>query len=271
MARRKLVEGEKKTATIDASGIDRGLPLPTSTTTLPGALSIGDEDPDMEFPLPEVPANLAEPIPEPEEPKTGRRRRKAEPEAAPGERKEERQKIADEGFADHVNGPPKPTTVDLPPELEGLMKRVLIPVEEIEKAGEELEEGLRAFDGRTEYGMVLKRTDEAVEKFRKAHHLLTTTQIMTRQWEVDTERTRAILWEAATAQLQDEKDAGKRNKTITDADVRARVASNYPDEYIVHEMNEAKLKRLAESFVNLVEAWKKRCDTLNQMLAKSRV
>ena len=74
--------------------------------------------------------------------------------------------------------------------------------------------------------------------------------------------------EAATAELQGEKDQGKRNKSITNDDVEARAAHMFPDEWTDAVTRRAKAKRMLDHLERLASLWQYRSQNLATIRGK---
>lgn len=133
-----------------------------------------------------------------------------------------------------------------------------------------LEKALVVGDKRTDYGSMMEHLDRAERNARDAHRLWQTAIVEYKRWEMDSEVTFAGMRSQASRSLQDEKEKGVRSKQITDADVEARIASLYPDEWRAQQSERAKLKAMLASMENLAEVWLSRCKTLQVLLSKQR-
>jgi len=123
---------------------------------------------------------------------------------------------------------------------------------------------------RGNYATVNTHMDHAETNSRKAFKLWLAGEIESARFEKDAEVVTAAMWAAATRELQAEKEDGKRNKAITDADVRAMCAQMYPDEYRAIENKRTEVKLMVENLKDLNQAWKSRCKTLQTMLSALR-
>jgi hypothetical protein len=135
---------------------------------------------------------------------------------------------------------------------------------------ERLERGLKLGEGRVDHATVLKAIDEAEENARLANKLLQTTSLEVRRWKMENAIVHAAMRTQAHASLQREKDAGQRNKTITDADIENRMAAIFGDEWKVQEVGKARAEAMESSIKNLAEMWVSRCKTLQTIYSKTR-
>jgi len=80
----------------------------------------------------------------------------------------------------------------------------------------------------------------------------------------------AAMWSEATKSLQSEKESGQRAKQITDADVKARVATLYPDQYRDQEDRRRAIEFTVKSLERLADIWFKKISNLETHVAKLR-
>jgi hypothetical protein len=133
-----------------------------------------------------------------------------------------------------------------------------------------LEKQLVVGDKRTDHGTVAQHLDEAELNARNAHRLWQSAIVERKRWELDNEVVFSAMRGEATRALQHEKEAGTRAKQITDADVEARIATIYPEEYKAQEIRRVKMKAMVDSMGNLADVWMSRCKSLNALLSKQR-
>jgi hypothetical protein len=125
-------------------------------------------------------------------------------------------------------------------------------------------------DDRADYGTVNKHLDRAETNSRKAHRLYLKAVSEKVRWDHANESTLSALRTEAYRSLQVEKDQGQRAKAITDADVRGRMMEMYPDELRSQEAGAVKVKGLVDHCEHLVDCWKSRCRTLQQIISQLR-
>jgi hypothetical protein len=135
---------------------------------------------------------------------------------------------------------------------------------------ERLEKALRIGEGRTEHGVVATALDEAETNARTAFKLWQTGKAARESWELTNGTVFSAMWNRANAQLQSEKDEKKRNKAITDADIRAMCFVMFPDEYEAQERERKRVEAMEKSLAHLSETWNLRVRTLQTMLQRSR-
>ena len=135
---------------------------------------------------------------------------------------------------------------------------------------ERLEAELKLGEQRGDYGSLQKALDEAEDNARIAHKIWVSAKAEHEKFERDFEVIQAPMWSEANAFLQEQKDKGARSKAITDADVKARAAELYPDEYRANAVRAARVKGMVEQTKKLSELWTNRCATLATLLAHRR-
>jgi hypothetical protein len=156
-----------------------------------------------------------------------------------------------------------------PPALARVVEQVFLKNTDVDGIYERLEKNLMLGDGRrTERGFVLKALDEAAKNHRDAHRLYITSKALQEDWERDNSVHFATLRSEANKILQSEKESGRRNKSITDADIEAKMAELFPDEWRSQETRRARLKLVVESMKSLVESWEMEHRTLNTMASR---
>ena len=156
----------------------------------------------------------------------------------------------------------------LEPEFGAIIERLVVehPLAEYER----LEKALRVGEGRAEHGTVAKHLDDAEHNARRAHRLWQAAILERRRWEMDNDVVFSAMRSEATRSLQHEKEQGTRTKQITDADVEARIASLFPDEWRKQEVQRARVKSMVDSMQNLTELWASRCRSLQTIHGKQR-
>lgn len=128
-----------------------------------------------------------------------------------------------------------------------------------------LREALTVGEKRSEHGVLNKALDDAEKNAHMAHRVFITAKIERERWERENDTTWGAMWSEATKSLQKEKDEGTRAKQVTDADIKARVATLFPDEYQEIEVRRAKIKATVDSLEDLAVQWKSRCKSLQTM------
>lgn len=105
---------------------------------------------------------------------------------------------------------------------------------------------------------------------RKAHDLWMTAKRERTRWEMDNKVIFAAMHERSALDLQREKDSGQRSKQITDADIQARCALNWPDEYRAQELRQRYVKTAEESMANLYAVFELKCRNMATVVSKQR-
>jgi len=162
----------------------------------------------------------------------------------------------------------RPKRVNYDPHFGGIIEKIVVaePLKEYEA----LEAALHLGDKIGDHGAVARSLDKAESFARRAHRLWQAAALERRRWERDNEVVFAAMRSMATRSLQSEKEQKVRSKQITDADVEARVASLYPDEWREQEGKRDRMKSMVDSMQNLAEVWMSRCRTLQTLHGKQR-
>ena len=106
----------------------------------------------------------------------------------------------------------------------------------------------------------------AEENARLAHQLYVNAKVESERFEIDADIVLGAMRGGATAELQREKDAGQRSKAITDADVREKAATLYPDQWRDTNERRAKAGGMLEHLKRLADLWQTRCYSIGTML-----
>lgn len=128
-----------------------------------------------------------------------------------------------------------------------------------------LREALTVGEKRSEHGVLNKALDEAEKNAHMAHRVYITAKIERERWERENDTIWGAMWSEANKSLQKEKEEGTRAKQLTDADIKARVATLHPEEYQEIEVRRAKIKATVDSLEDLAVQWKSRCKSLQTM------
>lgn len=156
----------------------------------------------------------------------------------------------------------------LSPDMEAITETVF--VDDALAEYNRLTAALTVGESRTDYGTVLKALDNAEANARDAHRLFCTAKLEAKRFDLDADVVEAAMWSEATASLQAEKDAGQRNKAITDTDVRNKAQAMFPDEYRATLLKREKVKRMVDQMERLADLWFSRCRDVNTMLSTLR-
>ena len=135
---------------------------------------------------------------------------------------------------------------------------------------QDLEQTLEVGEERSSYGVLVKHLDKAESRARRAHALYLGAKLELARWEFDSKKVVGAMRARATEKLEAEKSAGDRKKAITNADVEATMADEFPDEWAAQELTRVRLKGVCEHLETLAELWKSRCRTLGTLLSNLR-
>ncbi len=100
------------------------------------------------------------------------------------------------------------------------------------------------------------------ENARVAHQLYVAAKLEHDLFEVEAIKVDGAMRRAAIDSCMAEKDTGIVKKQITEADVTARMAKLYPDEYVAVVSRRSKAENTIEHLKRLAELWQRRCWTL---------
>lgn len=196
--------------------------------------------------------------------------------ASPENKKKAVEELSNQ-LSDELN--PKPLPFEFPtanparknkinPELQKIVETVFI--NDLHGEWQKLKEALKIGEKRSDHGTLHKELDYAETRAYRAHRLYLSAKLERDRWERENEVMFGAFWSEATRSLQKEKDDNVRSKQITDADVKARCATLFPDDYQAQELERAKVKGAIDSMEDLSEEWKSRCRTLQTMMGKLR-
>jgi hypothetical protein len=151
------------------------------------------------------------------------------------------------------------------------LKRIVeeVFVDDLHGAWARLKKKLKA-ESRSDHATLHKATEEAADDAYEAHRLFVTARVLRAEWERENEATFGGMWSEANRSLQREKDDKQRAKQITDADVRSRCATLFPDEWRSQEGLRDRYKATEESLSQLAEIYLWRMQTSTALLKKLR-
>lgn len=174
------------------------------------------------------------------------------------------EEAVEELFADTKEGP------SMGPGFERIIRRVFTIDEHA--VYDRLEKGLRLGTpaSRAEYGVLLDALDASEDNAREAHRLYVNGAVALDDFEADAEAIEADMREQAIAKLQAEKAAGTRAKSITNDDVSAAMAAEFPDEVRELAKKRSRAKMAVKHFERLADLWKQRCRDLDVMVQSAR-
>jgi hypothetical protein len=111
--------------------------------------------------------------------------------------------------------------------------------------------------------------DDAARCYRKASRLLAHAEATQARFDADCEAVSGDMRTQAVSQLKKEKEE-KGGKQITDADVTARMAALFPDEYRRQEVLKAEMKATLSHLRDEVKNWELRRREIDTMLRECR-
>lgn len=132
----------------------------------------------------------------------------------------------------------------------------------------ELEQALSL--GSSEFDSIVKAVDAAEDDARRAHRLYVNAKLDYERFAADAALIEGAIRSEASAELQREKDSGVRTKQITDADVVAKCAALFPDEWRDLAEKRVRAKLSVEHLERFADLWVGRCRSLGGMLASKR-
>ena len=182
-------------------------------------------------------------------------------------REEAKERATADGFANFARS----TVGDLPM-VSGDFARIVDRVYRVDalKDYDRLEKAIRLGAARADRGSVMAAVDDAEDNARLAHGLFLNARVERVAWEAEAEVVMSSIRSEANRALQAEKTEGARNKAITDADVRSKMASLHPDEFRAYEERSAKLRGTEDHLARLADLWQSRCASTRVLADKSR-
>jgi len=189
--------------------------------------------------------------------------------AAPGALKAALDKLPDGKIPE---GPPLFASANKGPGITPDFERIVETVYAVDawREFEDLERNIEIGDGRGDYATVREHLDGAERRARRAHALYLSAKLELLKFETECEKVTAAMRQKATDALQDEKRDGDRRKAITDADVRAKMAEMFPEEFGHQEIKLAKLKGAVAHLERIADLWKGRPYTASTILSTLR-
>lgn len=133
-----------------------------------------------------------------------------------------------------------------------------------------LQDELTLGERHADRGSLREALDRARTNARTAHRLLCHAHLARRRYDLDADVVEGAMWVAASEVLEQEKERGERKKQITDADVRAKAGSMFPDEWRAAMVKRERVKRMVENVEDLVAQWGGRARDLQALLESAR-
>lgn len=143
-------------------------------------------------------------------------------------------------------------------------------VDDMHKLWKRIKAALPLGERRSEHGFLVKMLDEFRVLSYEAHNLYATAKREEHRWELENEVVFSALWNEASRALEAEKEDKTRSKAITEQDVRAKINTLHPEEYVAQETKRKALKVTIEDLTYLVKVVNERCEDIRVMLAKLR-
>ncbi len=167
---------------------------------------------------------------------------------------------------------PKPWSVD--PVMSrpfAALVEVIVPEQgiDINREFAELDRVLQ-IEGALTPAVVREHLNLAEKRAMRAHRLYVSAKLESRRFELDCEEAIGAMRDEATTELQREKDKGERNKSITEADVRGRAATLFPDEWAAINGELERAKRTIAQLEHFSDLWKGRRFSLSALLGDGR-
>ena len=121
-----------------------------------------------------------------------------------------------------------------------------------------------------DYAILIGALDEAEDCSRRAHRVYVNAKLTLVSFEADLEVLDGTMRDTAMDRLTQQKASGERAKAITNDDVRAMIASLFPDEVRAQAERRAKAKLMVEHFEWIAQCWKARARELDTMLGSAQ-
>jgi hypothetical protein len=178
---------------------------------------------------------------------------------------------------DKVNWPSaqtEPERSEAKPWVQRHVSRVFLKDDEADAISRRLSEEITLGDKRTDYGSVVRALDRAEENQRLAYSFLVTIKSERDRFDLGNEPIIAAMRQEALQHLENEK-AGKvegvvRTKQITDADVTAKIAAVFRDEWQDIADESRRLELAVRHAEHNVSVWSDRSRSLNTLANKLR-
>jgi len=152
------------------------------------------------------------------------------------------------------------------------MRRIIesVFVIDYKREWERLHEDLTVGENRGDYDTIRRCLDAAEDNALKAHKLAMNVKLEFDRYKMDLEATQSAMRSEASEVLEAEKAAGERKKSITEADVRAKMVELHPDEFRSQELEVRKFELTVRQAEKLSEVWSQKSRTLNAIIRTMR-
>jgi len=152
----------------------------------------------------------------------------------------------------------------LPPAWMKIQERTFA-LEDPEEEYNELEQDLRLNDALTP-GNLQDALNKAEDNARRAHKLYIVARVEYERFDLETMPIIEAMRDAASRDIQGEKDRKERSKAITEADIKGRASVLFPDEWAIAMERKSKAEGMMDSLKSFAELWRQRCFSLSSML-----
>lgn len=152
----------------------------------------------------------------------------------------------------------------LPPSWMRIQERAF-KLEDPEAEFNELEEALKLTDALTP-GNLQEALNRAEDNARRAHRLYIVARIEYEKFELEASPIIEAMRDAASKDLQGEKDRKERSKAITEADIKGRASVLFADEWAIAMERKIKAEGMMDTLKSFAELWRQRCFSLSSML-----
>ena len=123
---------------------------------------------------------------------------------------------------------------------------------------------------RADHAILCEELDKAGERAQMAGLLYINAREALELFEVDAVVVESDMRAKATSSLQAEKDAGRRSKAITDADVESAMGAMFPDQYRASRVARVRATKAVEQFKRIAEIWGARQQALDALVRTAR-
>lgn len=117
-----------------------------------------------------------------------------------------------------------------------------------------------------DYGVLADALDRCMDNSRDAFLLYINAKVALTKLESDLEVQSSDMRRQATQILDAQKQSGARTKQVTDADVVAKMAALFPDEFRLYEEKKTKMKAAVAYFENLAALSKERAKDVRALV-----
>lgn len=152
----------------------------------------------------------------------------------------------------------------LPPSWMRIQERSF-KLEDPEAEFNELEEALKLTNALTP-GNLQEALNVAEDNARRAHRLYIVARLEYEKFELEALPIIEAMRDAASKDLQGEKDRKERTKAITEADIKGRASVLFPDEWVIAMERKIKAEGMMDTLKSFAELWRQRCFSLSSML-----